>query len=172
MRAKAHADFVYFKRRMGSGVVALRASILEESQRHWLKSAKEVAEVRTKRTNSAYSGIPNTKTGVCCTAKDFKGSIAAYDKTKSEKIKLADEKRRNKATAKRTKEVQQEVNKEIKKAAQKGGEGKKNAAPQPPGAPKKKRKKRDWDDGHVVTEADEDGIEISLPSDDEFFFVR
>jgi hypothetical protein len=37
VRQKAHAEFIYFKRRHGTDIVALRAEVLQESQRHWLR---------------------------------------------------------------------------------------------------------------------------------------
>ena len=52
---------MYFKRAQGCDVVLLRAAILEQSQRHWLKSAKEIAEIRTKRAKIAHSGIPRRR---------------------------------------------------------------------------------------------------------------
>ena len=74
-RMQAHKDFVFLKHRHGSSVVALRAAILEESQRHWLKSAKEIAEIRSDRAKQSFKGLPNTKTGACCTAADFRKAI-------------------------------------------------------------------------------------------------
>jgi hypothetical protein len=54
VRARAHKECVCFKRHQGPYVALLRAAILEQSQRLWLKSAKETAETRSKRAMTRF----------------------------------------------------------------------------------------------------------------------
>ena len=164
VRAKAHAEYIYFKRRHGTDIVALRKAILEESQRHWLRSAKEIAEVRSARSKISYSGIPNTQTGACCTAKDFRDAICAYEVQKANKLKVKDDNKQKRADGKIAKRVQMELN-----------ALKTNNPPPPPTTPSPKqtsvppqkpsrRKRKQQDDGF---DRNDDGIEVNQPSDDE-----
>jgi hypothetical protein len=46
------------------------------------RSAKEIAEARGKRAKTSCKGIPNTKTGACCTAKEFREAIEEFENEK------------------------------------------------------------------------------------------
>ena len=151
--------FMYFKRRNGSDMVALRASILEESQKHWLKSAREIAEVRTSRAKNAYKGIPNTKTGACCTAKHFREALKEYAEGKSKAETDLAAKRKQRTAEKKDKEVQKQVSEELKKV-----EKEKPTKKKTPGAPTKKKRRRR---AESEDEFSDDGIEVTPPSDDE-----
>jgi hypothetical protein len=58
------------------------------------RSAKEIAEVRGKRAKTSYKGIPNTKTGACCAAKEFREAIKEHENEKQGKTKAAVEKKK------------------------------------------------------------------------------
>ena len=146
VRARAYKDYVWMKARHGSSVVALREAILEESQRHWLKAAQDIAQVKDERKKHSYKGVPNTKTGACCTAKDFREAIASYEKERQEKENMKAKRKDERERKKMEKQVAVAV---AKQAA--GGK--------PPSATKKKAKKRKAPDPE--TESDnEDGIEL------------
>jgi len=104
VRARAHKEYVYFKRRQGSDVVLLRAAILEQSQRHWLKSAKEIAEIRSKRAKIAPKGIPNTKIGACCAVKEFRDHVKEHQDSKAQLLQEKEDRKKN-AAAKRAEKV-------------------------------------------------------------------
>jgi hypothetical protein len=117
----------------------------------------------------------NTKTGACCTAKDFREAIAACENEKKGKTMAATERREATAGIKIAKEVERGVAKALMDKSPAVARAKKNpnkaaSSPlnlKPPGAPTKKRKRRcEWDDEHVATEP-EDGIPINPPIDDE-----
>ena len=169
LRARAYGEYSLFKTRAGGDVVLLRQTLLDESQRHWLKTAREIAEVKSKRQKEAHKGYPNTKQGALCTAKHFRVWIKEQDDKKAQKITDDDAKRAIRAETKLRKAVEKVTAATAKATAKtpaKISAKKIKAAAPPPQKPVKKKRRSAWSEDEYDTDDDE-GHEVSPPSEDE-----